>query len=154
MSFLAKNLTLKTNLTISYSHFHYLCLSALPSLPHPSSTQAHNLSASSLTARPLRLTLSASIPRLTLSASPSLPRPLCLTLSASVPRRSHSLPFASPSPPHSSSQSLPLCLALFASLSNIFFFLLILTGLKYWVFFFFLGFSLWMSYIFVVGVGW
>ena len=149
---MAKILTLKTNLTISFSHFRDLSISALPSPPHPSSTQAHSLSSSPLTAslprrsqlalsahsspssliacplhltlsaflpchllsppRPLHLTLSGSVPSLTLFASPSLPCPLYLT-------QAHTLFLsATPSLPH----------------SQTFFFLLILTSLKYWVF--------------------
>uniref|UniRef100_A0A7N2R4S6 BED-type domain-containing protein n=1 Tax=Quercus lobata TaxID=97700 RepID=A0A7N2R4S6_QUELO len=106
--------------------------------PHPSSQPlfltTHSLSASPLRPRPLRLTLSVSLPRqspLALSAS----LPLYLALSAS----------------HSASPSLPrplrltLCLFLSASPSppQTFFFLsasLKLTGLKYWVFFFLFGF--------------
>ena len=112
------NISASPKLTASLPHRSQpLCLAAQTS---PSPPHSLRLTASPVAARPLRLTASVPRPlRLTLclafSASPSpphtLPHLLRLALSASLslPRllcRSHSLPFDSPTPPHSSSHSL------------------------------------------------
>ena len=118
-------------LRLSFSFFRLrlsnLNISASPkltaSLPHRSQPLCLAAQTSPSPPHSLRLTASPVAAR-PLRLTASVPRPLRLTLCLAFS--------ASPSSPHT--LSLPLCLALSASLK--------LTGLKYWVFFFFLGFFL------------